>query len=114
MGSLLAVTVHLLLGSCAVSMLSFANMSTSANMQKWVARLSLLGFSGTEKRRDVVLRVLEANSADVLDFLVFDTSVSEWDEIESLTAEESVFLENVSDFEKNIKILYVITFRTGT
>ena len=76
-------------------------------MEKWVERLFLLGFSGSEKRRKVVLDVLETNSADVLDFLVFESRVSEWEMIGLLSCEEKQFLVNASDLEKNIHPLCV-------
>ena len=71
-------------------------------MDSWVTRLCLLGFQGSQQRQQTLLNVLEANSADALDFLVFDTPLCEWDEISTLTADEIKFLENVSNFEKNI------------
>ena len=75
-------------------------------MEKWAERLSLFGFRNTEARRNAVLHVLEANSADMLDFLVFDTPVKQWDNIAELTAEELEFLSNMSQIEKNIELLY--------
>ena len=78
-------------------------------MEKWAERLSLFGFRNTDARRDAVLQVLEANSADMLDFLVFDTPVNQWDNIAELTAEELEFLSNMSQIEKNIELLYGYT-----
>ena len=74
-------------------------------MEKWAERLSLFGFRNTDARRDAVLQVLEANSADMLDFLVFDTPVNQWDNIAELTAEELELLSNMSQIEKNIELL---------
>lgn len=78
-------------------------------MEKWAERLSLFGFRNTDARRDAVLQVLEANSADMLDFLVFDTPVNQWDNIAELTAEELELLSNMSQIEKNIELLYGYT-----
>ena len=82
-------------------------------MDSWLKRLCLFGFQGPQQRQQALLNVLEANSADALDFLVFDTPVCEWDEISILTNDERKFLENVSKFEKNIEPLRVI-FLTST
>ena len=67
--------------------------------------MSLFGFPGCEERRKVLLKVLEANGADLLDFLVFDTDISEWELTGTLRPEEKQFLTNVSEFEKNISPL---------
>ena len=72
-------------------------------MDKWVERLCLFGFQGTQQRQQALLNVLQSNSADLLDFLVFDTPVSEWDQIDTLTSDERRFLDNVSNFEKNLQ-----------
>ena len=74
-------------------------------MDKWDDRLSLFGICGSDARREAVLNVLEANSADVLDFLVFDTPVKDWDDTIKLSAKEMEFLVNMSQIEKNIEML---------
>ena len=71
-------------------------------MDSWVTRLCLLGFQGSQQRQQTLLNVLEANSADALDFLVFETPLCGWHEITTLTAAEIKFLENVSNFEKKL------------
>ena len=50
-----------------------------------------------------MLNVLQSNSADLLDFLVFDTPVCEWDEVDTLTNAERELLENIGNFEKNLE-----------
>ena len=72
-------------------------------MDKWAERLPLFGFCGPQQRQQALLNVLQSNSADLLDFLVFDTPLCEWDEIDTLTTDERVFLESVSSFEKNLE-----------
>ena len=74
-------------------------------MDRWAERLYLFGFSGREERHKALLKVLEANGADLLDFLVFDTEIAEWELVGTLRSDEKQFLTNVSDFEKNISPL---------
>ena len=72
-------------------------------MDKWEERLCLFGFFGSQQRRQILLNVLQSNSADLLDFLVFDTPVCEWDEVDTLTNAERELLENIGNFEKNLE-----------
>ena len=63
----------------------------------------MFGFFGSQQRRQILLNVLQSNSADLLDFLVFDTPVCEWDEVDTLTNAERELLENIGNFEKNLE-----------